>query len=43
MQRGDMLVIAMGLIACVALLYAIDWARLYDNLLWSVHAQIYGR
>jgi hypothetical protein len=42
MQRGDMLIIALCLIACAALIYAIDWAAMYETLLLSINAQVYG-
>ena len=43
MQRGDMLIIALCLIACAALIYVIDWAAMYETLLMLTRHHIYGR
>jgi hypothetical protein len=43
MQRGDMLIITLCLIACAALIWIIDWRGMYEFMLRSLEYEIYGR
>ena len=42
-QRGDWLVILLGLVACAVMIYLIDWRVLYETFTRTIEYQIYGR